>query len=212
MSSKIDLSKIKKTKKTLYYGIDVSHYQPKIKYSKLDTFDFVIIKKSEGVTLSDSKFKQHFDSIKNLKTAYHFFRPECDGVKQANFFLNGLDLKKVDIKPIVDVEICSTWKKISNEKAVKNLKLFINQIEKEVGSSPIIYTSPIFWDKYVGDIENCNYILWVADYRDRESPQIPIGFNEWIIWQKTPKFVTDAIEGYVDLNVCVNLDTILLRD
>ena len=196
-------------KKSFYSGIDISHYQNKINYKKLDTLDFVICKKSEGISLADQKFSQHFDSIKCLKGAYHFFRPECDGETQAKFFLNGLDINKLDIKPVIDVEFCQTWNKQKLDISVNNLLKMTNYIEDELGKKPIIYTSPIFWNKYLsGKIEKNNFVLWVADYRKSESPEVPKGFKDWVIWQKTPLYKVDGINGNVDLNICKNIDSI----
>lgn len=189
------------------FGLDISHYQTNIKYNQLDV-DFVIIKKSEGVTISDNMFNQHFNNIKTLKGCYHFFRPECDGVEQAKFFLSGLSIDKLDIIPIIDVEICSTWKRYKTT-GVKNLNKFITYIEDSVGCKPIIYTSPHFWNDFVDTNFNC--LLWVADYREFDEPEIPCGFDSWVVWQQTNKHKINAINGYVDFNVCYDIEKIKLK-
>lgn len=197
-------------KKEIYEGIDISHYQNKIEYNKLDTLDFVICKKSEGISIIDKCFEKNFDSIKCLKGAYHFFRPECDGKTQAEFFLNDLNINELDIKPVIDVEFCYTWNKQKIDISIKNLLEMLNYIENKLGRKPIIYTSPNFWNKYLSNKidKNNNFLLWIADYRKSESPEIPKGFKDWIIWQKTPNYKVDGINGNVDLNICKNIDSI----
>ena len=206
----LDKEKIKhatynEEKPKINFGIDISHYQTKINYDSL-VVDFVIIKKSEGITISDNLFNKHFNNIKKPKTAYHFFRPECDGVEQANFFLKNLNLNELTIIPVVDVEMCSTWGRYKKT-GIKNLNKFINHIEDSIGCKPIIYTSPNFWNQYVDTNFNC--LLWVADYREFDDPEIPCGFSDWVIWQKTNKHHIKSIDGFVDFNVCKDFDLIL---
>ena len=51
--------------KEIYKGIDISKYQSNIDWNNLD-LDFIICKKSEGITLEDLKYDYHIKNI-NLK-------------------------------------------------------------------------------------------------------------------------------------------------
>jgi len=194
-------------------GIDISHHQGEISWSDLDTLlDFIICKATEGGTFVDSKFRKNWDSIDCIKGCYHFFRPQYSGEKQALLYLSVISLNPGDIKPIVDVEYTKHW---NNKKYIKkyigNLISFINTIKEKTGHDPIIYTNRWFWERYIQKYYHSEHLLWIADYRKRETPQVPSKFEDWYIWQYTNKGSVDGINGYVDLNYCKNLDTLLIK-
>ena len=177
-------------------GIDISHHQGEIDWCSLDSsLDFIICKATEGETFIDSKFERNWDSIDCIKGCYHFFRPQYSG-----------------IKPIVDVEYTKYW---NNKKYIKkyigNLISFINTIKEKTGQDPIIYTNPCFWETYIQKHYHSDHLLWIADYRKRDTPQVPSKFQDWYIWQYTDKGIVDGINGNVDLNYCKNLDTLLIK-
>ena len=200
--------------KTQYQdGIDISHHQGEIDWSGLDTsLDFIICKATEGETHIDSKFKKNWDSIDCIKGCYHFFRPQYSGKKQALLYLSVINLDSGNIKPIVDVEYTKYW---NNKKYIKkyisNLISFINTIKENTGYDPIIYTNPNFWESYIEKYYHSDHLLWIADYRKREQPQVPSKFEDWYIWQYTDKGIIDGICGHVDLNYCKNIDTLLIK-
>jgi lysozyme len=202
-------------KDTKYFGIDISKYQRDVMWEKLDSsISFVICKASEGVTLVDYKFKKNWESIRCKKGAYHFFLPQCSGKKQADLYLSVVNLECGDILPIIDVEHVWAWDKLNRKKSVDNLLEMVDVIEKKLGVTPIIYTSARFWDKYICPYYNCtnhNNIIWVADYRNQSDPETPKHYKEWVVWQYSCRGHLSGINGFVDLNLCKNLDTLLIR-
>ncbi len=194
-------------------GIDISHHQGEIDWCSLDSsLDFIICKATEGETFIDSKFEKNWDSIDCIKGCYHFFRPQYSGKKQALLYLSVVNLDSGNIKPIVDVEYTKYW---NNKKYIKkyigNLISFINTIKEKTGQEPIIYTNPNFWETYIQKHYHSDHLLWIADYRKRDTPQVPSKFQDWYIWQYTDKGSVDGINGHVDLNYCKNLDTLLIK-
>lgn len=196
-----------------YKGIDVSHYQGDIKWSEIDsTLDFVIVKASEGEGLVDCKFEKNWNNIKCLKGAYHFFRPQYSGEKQAELFLSVVPFEKGNIRPVIDVEYSKYWRDTLNiKKYINNLICFISIIKEKIGVDPIIYTNPLFWRKYIENHYHFDHILWVADWRDREEPELPSKFKDWTLWQYSDKGRVKGINGPVDLNYCKDLDTLLIK-
>ena len=91
------------------------------------------------------------------------------------------------------------------------IKDFINTVKEKTGHEPIIYTNPCFWSTYIEKHYHSDHLLWIADYRKRGEPQIPNKFDDWHIWQYTDKGSVNGINGYVDLNYCKNLDTLLIK-
>jgi len=196
--------------KEIYQGVDVSKYQGIINWDKVDSIDFVICKKSEGLTLEDIMYEYNINNIKCLKGVYHFFRPQYSGIEQGRLFLRGLDTVELDILPVIDVEYTKWWNHSTKDLGVKRLKDMIRYIESNYGQKPIIYTSPRFWNQYVCDgMDTLKLKLWVADWRTSEQPEIPCGFNEWVLWQKTSSGRVVGIDGGVDFNVTKNIDSVL---
>lgn len=205
---------LKEDEKSEYYdGIDISHHQGEVQWCSVDsTLDFIICKATEGENFIDSKFKKNWDSISCIKGCYHFFRPQYSGEKQALLYLSVAELTIGNIKPIVDVEYTKHW---DNSKYLKgfinNLISFINTIKEKTGLEPIIYTNPAFWSKYIEKYYNSDHLLWIADYRKREEPQVPSKFDDWHIWQYTDKGKINGVSGPVDMNYCKDIDTLLIK-
>jgi lysozyme len=207
-----DCPKSKVQKKEVYVGIDISKYQPNIDWSKLDSVDFIICKKSEGVSLEDAKYKHHIQNIPCLKGVYHFFRPQYSGIEQAKFFLKNLDTVCIDLKPVIDVEWSKWWTSKNRKLGISRLCDMIGYIEKEMGCKPIIYTSPKFWNTFIGkDLETKGIHLWVADWRGDTIPEVPSGFEDWHIWQQSSNVKIDAISGPVDWNIAKSIDSLLMK-
>lgn len=202
---------------TYSFGIDISRYQT-IMWDKLDTnINFIICKASEGTTLTDPKFATFWKSInpKVKKGAYHFFRPHLSGVEQAKLFLSVANLQVGHLLPVIDVEDAKIYRKLNPRVVAKNLKDMIHYIETELKAKPIIYTNAGFWNRqfslHFADMKN-DYHLWIADYRFREEPAIPKGWEDWSIWQHSCKGLVNGILNEVDLNVCkVDLEHLTIK-
>jgi lysozyme len=180
-------------------GIDVSRYQGKIDWSRVDTsIKFVIAKKSEGITLEDTWWRHNIQTCNRPIGVYHFFRPQYDGIQQSRFFLTGFSKQDVDILPVIDVESCKYW----NSNGIQNLQSMIFHIFDSLGVWPIIYTNSNFWNKNLnGKLGLGECILWIADWRGSTLPQVPEDFCNWKIWQHTSRGRVRGITGYVDKNL-----------
>ncbi len=208
-----------------YKGIDVSKYQGKIIWNKIDTsIKFVIIKATEGLNHKDKMFDYNWANVnkdKMYRGAYHFFRPNKSGIEQAKYFLSVVNFKKGDIIPVIDVEkmcyrvtyvvkkkgkryVKTKCVEVLNKVAYHNLRDMIDYIYKTLHVKPIIYTSTCHWKSYYEKhfINAHHHILWVADYRKNvKDPKIPICWPEWTIWQYSPKHKICGIPRYVDINI-----------
>lgn len=197
-------------------GIDISRYQS-VNFEKLDSsISFIFCKATEGTKIIDRKFDYHWSSIGNhiKKGAYHYFRPLVSGTEQAKLFLNTVKFQSGNMLPVLDVEMGHGFHKKNSKIYVGNLKQMIYYIETKLGVKPIIYTSNHFWNHYIAphfkDMAK-EYHLWIADYRDREEPAIPHGWENWSIWQHTCKGRLNGIANEVDINVCkVDLNNLLI--
>ena len=160
---------------------------------------FTFIKATEGVLLADRKFQRNWNESKKagiIRGAYHYFKPNKSGYWQARFFLQTVNFKAGDMLPVLDVEERGTE---SRAKFQANLKKFLNEIEKEVGVKPIIYTGYKFYeDNLAGDFDG--YPLWIANYY--RSKLRPLSRQvKWHFWQHSDKARVNGIQHKVDMNV-----------
>jgi len=193
------------------FGIDVSHYQGKIDFTKIDSsIKFVIIKVSEGNKIIDSKFDHNWNSCSLIKGGYHFFRPQISGKSQALLYLSKIKLDSGNIRPIIDVEHTRFWNKKRNRLVgIKNLKEMIEVIKDSTCLEPIIYTGGFFWDHYILPYYQDKHTFWVADYRKKKLPKVPKD-SDYVIWQYTCRGKVNGIKGRVDKNMCMSLREILI--
>ncbi len=197
-------------------GIDISRYQT-VRYEEIDsTITFIICKATEGTRLIDRKFSQHWTNIGNhiTKGAYHYFRPYASGKEQAELFLNTVNFSSGHLLPVLDVEGGRGYGKLNPKIYIANLKAMIRTIEDKLGVKPIIYTNAHFWNhNFASHFKDMSkeYHLWIADYRDREEPGIPNGWEDWSIWQHSCRGRLSGVHADVDLNICkVDLSRLII--
>jgi lysozyme len=183
-------------------GIDVSHHNGSIDWTKVaaDGVDFAFIKTTDGTGFTDAKFAANWKAAKANGIAsgpYHFFRPSEDGKEQAKHFIDHIDLKSGDLRPVVDVEVIdhSGAKKYLNE-----LQEFLDTVEDKVKVKPIIYTLRSFWRDSLGDSKDFGaYPLWIVDL-SHDKPRLPSGWADFAFWQKSFEGSVKGIPGNVDID------------
>jgi len=184
------------------FGIDISQYQGDISWDEVlkinEEFpvDFIYIRATMGEKAKDSKFKSNWKAVKKrnkLRGAYHYFRPKENSVKQANNFINTVDLEPGDLPPVLDIEEMPRNQSMDSLKT--GLKRWLVQVEKHYKIKPVLYSG----DKYFADFlekEFSDYTLWIANYNFWvEKPK-----KHWNFWQFSEKGTVKGIRGPVDLN------------
>ena len=189
-------------------GVDVSSYQANINMNKLkeQNIQFIYIKATEGSKAQDNTFEKNWDNAKKaglLSGAYHFFSFDSEGKTQAENFINTVDDNmKGRLIPAVDVEYYGDKKENppKKEDVVRELKVFLNAMEKEYGVKPIIYSGAEIYDKYLkGEFDE--YKKWISSF------YTPLSWNykdDWYIWQYLNKGELEGYSGgekYIDLNI-----------
>ncbi len=185
------------------HGIDISHYQGKINWKMLEQtrqgqfpIQFMFMKATEGGDFSDKNFVANFDSAKAhgfIRGAYHFYNPKTDANKQADFFIQSVNLEPGDLPPVLDIE-----KKGKDMKKLQaDLKHWLRRVEAHYGVKPIIYASYKFKTKYLNDSVFNSYPYWIAHYYvDSVRYQ-----GDWKFWQHTDVGTLPGIKEQVDLNI-----------
>ena len=202
---------------TTLEGIDVSHWQNAINWTAVANAGkkFAIIKASDGLVQSDGTL--YVDPLyatnharakaAGLWTgAYHFARPGAnpnDAIIEADHFATVANLGAGDLMPALDLENSGGLSVAALQAWVTS---FLNEVTTKIGARPMIYTSPAFWRKYMGDsraLADAGYkTLWVAHW-GVTSPTIPAsnwGGHGWTFWQYTSDGSVPGISGRVDLD------------
>ena len=185
------------------FGIDVSHYQGNIDWQRLTQtrqsqfpIHFIFMKASEGGDYGDRVFQANFDSAKAygfIRGAYHFYNPKTDPVRQADFFINSVKLDTGDLPPVLDIE-----KRGDDARTLRrDLKIWLDKIERHYKVKPILYTSYKFKTRYLNDSIFDSYPYWIAHYYV-DSVEYK---GNWKFWQHTDVGTLPGIREKVDLNI-----------
>ena len=190
-------------------GIDVSHHQGIINWEKVASSNiyFAFIRTSDGQML-DKKFQANWTAARDAGItcgAYHFWRPQISGKKQAETVIKQLGfLQRGDLPPVIDVEknAKSVFTGLSVTDIEDNIQEFLDTLQTEFGVSPIIYTNPDTWnDTLGGSTKFSNYLLWISNYSPKNDPTLPGGWPTWEFWQMTDSGRVDGVSGLVDMNM-----------
>lgn len=185
------------------HGFDISHHQGDINWKELQKVQnapfpvrFVFMKASEGGDFSDTTFIRNFDRARQygfIRGAYHFFNPNTDAARQADFFIRSVKLEPGDLPPVLDIE-----KVGDNELELrKGVKTWLRLIERHYHVKPILYASYKFKERYLNDSIFDTYPYWIAHYYV-DSVRYE---GEWKFWQHTDGGTLPGIREQVDLNV-----------
>ncbi len=186
------------------HGLDISHYQDRVDWERLrnatihdQPIRFIFIKATEGVSIIDENFNENFYQARQndiLRSAYHFFSPDVDAKKQAQFFLKQVHLEAGDLPPVLDVEKAG---KLSVAQLQHAVRQWLAIVENHYGVKPILYTGYSFKQQYLSAPDFDEYPYWIAHYYVRELAYK----GSWRFWQYTDVGHVDGISGYVDCNI-----------
>ncbi|XOV67842.1 MAG: glycoside hydrolase family 25 protein [Fluviicola sp.] len=183
------------------HGIDVSHYQGDINWDHLMKkssvkISFVFCKATEGTSILDSKWKNNCNELRKRKIpmgAYHYYKPNLDAAKQADFFLKHYQPKQTDLPPVIDIEEESS----SPIQLRNDIKRWMDIVKKKTGRQPIIYTSYYMFSA-IFKPHFRDYTFWIANYSDRPERMKDDRIQ---FWQYTDQGMVPGIEEKVDLNM-----------
>lgn len=191
-------------------GIDVSHWQGEIDWSKVKAagVKFAFLKASE---FPDKKITMYVDDKFEFNRkgaeangiywgAYHFFRTHIDPITQAEAFCK-LVGSATSLPLVLDLEVAGC----KGSKLIRKVKSFVETVTSVSGRKPIIYTSGGFWRPYMTyekltDVDwAVEYPLWMARYTS-QWPGTIYPWGGWDFWQYSDKGRIPGIKASVDLN------------
>jgi GH25 family lysozyme M1 (1,4-beta-N-acetylmuramidase) len=181
------------------FGIDISHYQGSVNWSKLKTskhpIKYIFVRATMGNNSKDSKFKNNWKNAKSngyIRGAYHYYRPNENSTKQFNNFKNSVTLSPGDLPPVLDIERFGI---LGGDRLREGLLNWLQLAEQEYGVKPIIYTGRTFYKKHLeGYVDG--YTLWIAAYSGKHR----LKGIDWTFHQFTERVRINGIRGKVDGN------------
>ncbi len=185
------------------FGIDVSHYQGNINWTKVskiqDSFpiSFVFVRATAGSVKQDRKFDENWVKSKArgfVRGAYHYYRPNENSLLQADNFIRSVRLEKGDLPPVLDIEDIPRIQSMDNLK--KGLRKWLKRVEQHYGVKPIIYSGESFYNDHLYN-DFSEYTCWVANY----NYYVENIDGDWNFWQFTDKGSVYGVKEYVDVNI-----------
>lgn len=179
-------------------GHDVSSHQKNVNWSsaKSKGAKFVYVKATESHTYRNPYFAQQYDGARDagiIRGAYHFALPhKSSGTKQAAYFVRNGGGWRADgwtLPPALDIEYNPYDKKkkcygLSKSGMVGWIKAFSDEVKRQTGRRPVIYTNYNWWKTCTGNSAAfaSNHPLWLARY-SATAGSLPPGWNFWTFWQ-----------------------------
>ena len=188
----------------LHHGLDVSVHSGSVDWQSVvaEGHGFVILKATEGVDLEDGAFADHWREAAAaglVRGAYHFYVTEDDPRQQADWFTQKVTLQPGDMAPIVDIELVGHG---TEDGWQQNVLTFAQQLRDHYGVTPIVYTSPKFWQTHFqGEHATvfADFPLWIAEY-GVDEPAIPMPWGSWHMWQYRGDAPIAGVEKGADLS------------
>ena len=189
------------------HGIDISRWQGDIDWSsaRRGGVSFAFIKATEGGDHIDPRFLDNFNAARRAgvpRSAYHFYYWCRPAIEQVAWFRENVPNDPGALPPVLDVE----WNNESRTcrrrppraEVVREMRIWLREVERLYGKRPIIYTSVDFHaDNLVGEFDD--YPIWV-----RSVAGYPVRKYEgrrWTLWQYAGDGRVPGVNGDVDRNV-----------
>lgn len=195
-------------------GIDVSHYQPRVKWNLVmdKGFKFCFAKAGDGNSSSPTPmFTAHRDNATKAGLvfgAYFFYRFGKGAKEQANDFyrITG-GVWEGELPLVGDFE----WNKNTkyaegytmDDAAANEALEFLERIEELSGITPIIYTSYPFFKGFKDPERFYRFHPWCPAYGGVPGPKVPLPWSRFAFWQYAdqPPFAREITgDPHLDLN------------
>ena len=196
---------------TYKLGVDVSKYQEKVKWDKVEKagYEFAMIRLgyrgyTEGEIFLDERYEYNIKAANRsgLDVGVYFFSQAVtvkEAIEEANFVLEHVKGQELGMPIVYDPEIVyndkSRTKNLTKEQFTQNTLAFC-EIIANAGYDVMVYANMLWEDKQLNMSEIGMYDIWYADYVG--LPQTPYAFK---MWQYTDKGSVDGIKGGADINI-----------
>ncbi|MFJ8803268.1 MULTISPECIES: lysozyme [unclassified Streptomyces] len=193
-------------------GHDVSSHQKDVDWrsAKAKGAGFVYVKATESTAYRNPYFTRQYDGAGTaglLRGAYHFAVPDkSSGTDQAAYFVRNGGAWRADgrtLPPALDIEYDPYARRRScyglrPAAMVRWIREFSDEVERETGRTPVIYTTAHWWNTCTGSSRAfaARHALWLARYGAADPGALPAGWSTWTFWQYD---TTGGLPGDQDL-------------
>lgn len=179
-------------------GIDLSAHNGAPDFDSIAAagIEFVYLKASEGITYRDPAFLRNYLAARRAGLrvgAYHFFRFECDGPRQAENFLGAISGCELQLPAVLDIE---EW----GNPAAESTEIILERIEGMIAMLQIFYGPTAVYTNKNGEARFVrgrldDTPLWICSFTDP-----PLTRRNWHLWQHSHRGRVPGVEGMVDLD------------
>ena len=193
-------------------GIDVSHYQKDIDWTKVKEsgVSFVIIQAGyrgyeSGILHENERYRSYIQGALDagLEVGVYFFSQAIDreeAMEEARFVLKLVKDYEIHCGIAFDMEYVGDYDRIHHltKEEITQITHSFSETIREAGYTPIIYGSAswlenqLYMEYFQDDCE-----FWVASFQEEKEPYEYI----YSIWQYTEKGIVPGIDHPVDLNI-----------
>lgn len=189
------------------HGIDISRYQTQVDWptARANGVNFAFLKATEGGDIVDPMFDSHWQGAGQAgvaRGAYHFFYHCRPAIEQARWFIQHVPRSTGALPPVLDMEwtpfspTCS--KRPDPAEVRQNAMIFMNALAAHYGQTPILYTTPDFYEaNEMWKVSGQEF--WLRS--TARHPNDKYAGQHWTFWQYTGTGVVPGIVGKVDINV-----------
>ncbi|MFF9365509.1 GH25 family lysozyme [Streptomyces griseoluteus] len=184
-------------------GHDVSSHQRSVDWyaARAEGARFAYIKATEATAYRNPYFTGQYNGARRaglVRGAYHFALPNrSSGAAQAAYFVrHGGDWRAdgVTLPPALDIEYNPYDKHhkcygLSRRRMVRWIRSFSDEVRREAGRRPVIYTTVNWWTACTGDSHAfaADHALWIASHGSAGPGRLPGGWRYWTFWQRGTK-------------------------
>lgn len=181
-------------------GIDVSHHQKSIDFTKVKNagIEFVIIRAGYGKYISqkDRCFESNYAKAKEagLKIGaywYSYAKSTAEAEQEAQICLQAVEGKKFDLPIFYDIEEKRTF----NSGNTNSIAVTFMEMIKKNGYDCGLYMSRSPLNSYINKETQRKYPLWIAEYNSKLNYS-----GDVMIWQYSSTGKIEGVNGNVDLN------------
>lgn len=183
-------------------GVDLSAHNGAVDFDSVAAagVDFVYLKATEGVSFRDSAFATNCRRAHSAGLpvgAYHFFRFDCDGRRQAMNLLAATDSMPLRLPVAIDIEEWGNHAEVATDVIIGRLQA-MEAMLRGAGCRVVIYTNKNGYWRFVhpafDDAQDAPD-LWICSFTNP-----PMAHARWHIWQHSHLSHVPGIAGQVDLN------------
>lgn len=164
---------------------------------------FAFVKATEGTSYTNPYFSTDSQKAKEagiMPGSYHYAKPgNRDPRGEARFYAATLATgPQPSLPPVLDLEETGG---LGTEELKQYVRDWTDEIQKQTGRKPIIYTYYSFWKGQMGNTtEFSEFPLWLAYYDEQPPTDIPGGWDQMTFWQYTGSGRLDGVITDVDMN------------